>query len=93
MPSSKEEQPSPLLTELLAVTDKCPMCAVMERLAEPERAALMSVVDKIRAKNSTKEGQSKRTLTYQWLADTLNKHGFSVSRKQVQQFVRGECDC
>jgi hypothetical protein len=69
------------------------MCAVVERLGEAERAALLSVVEKIRAKNATKAGQSKRTLTYQWLADTLNRHGYSVSKKQVQRFVRGECVC
>lgn len=93
MPASREPAPSALEVELLAAKHRCRMCDILPQLTEGERAAVMSVRERMRTKNSTKEGQSQRHLTYQWLAGVLTAYGYKVTRKDVLRFVRGLCDC
>lgn len=93
MPSTKDAFESSLLHELQSVTDECRMCEILRQLPPKEKDALLVVIKKMKEKNATKQGRAKKTYTYRWLAETLTKHGFSVDRRDVRNYMTGKCDC
>ena len=92
MPTLKKEK-NGLLEDLQSFDTGCRMCQILLALPVSERDALMLVIDKMKKKNSTKEGRSSHTYTYKWLAEVLSKHGFAILRKDIARYFVGKCDC
>lgn len=85
----KEKAPSPLEAEL--ITERSPegrMLQILTELTDNERKALDVVFDRIVQKNSDPSMRSTRMYSYQWLAETLTKHGHPITKHQVRAYMK-----
>lgn len=85
----KEKGVSPLESELLARNQsEGRMIQILEELSETDRKAVETVLERMRKKNADSTTRSTRMYSYQWLAETLTKHGHPVTKNQIRHYMK-----